>query len=249
MVDYEMIVMILLVLVAYHHCFKHHNRRHYYQKHEKQLLNCQQSSNYNDPEIEAIRQQLYSNLKTKLFAAVRREGCPSKRGWLKAFEKWQFISKLTELHHNNITITNSNMNAITLYDPLIPCTLPNNYNIAYNKLKEYLGNLELMPKDGADLIALELTVESYDLVIQIIEFSKSKQLNAKSYDSDVKISYDNSTDLFYLSLKKNSKKLHDFLDYKNNLQSMGTFKSFTNTYKHTNNQPIYKELHQLKLVT
>jgi len=240
----------------HHHHHNHHRKQHHrHHQHKQQQEEQQQQQHhhhhhqqqhldyYNDPEIETIRQQLYSNLKTKLYQGIRRAGCDSRRGWLKAFEKWQFISKLTEpSHHTNSssiantianTITKSNddnsntvanITPIDLYDPLIPCMLPTQHNVAYTKLKEYLSKLENMPKADADVVALELTVESYNQVIKISDFLKSKQLknkNNKNSNNDIKISYDNSTDLFYLSLVKDSKKLNEYLDYKNNLVSMG----------------------------
>lgn len=275
------IILLLLILMNVSTFHYHHQKYQHIQQHSQSqktsaiitsiTINTTSHLNYyNDPEVEILRQRLYANLKSKLFSGVRRAGCDSRRGWLKAFEKWQFIAKLTEHHTITVPIKNKdnnntspNINAIALFDPLIPCMLPNSNNMGYQKMKEYLANLENMPKNDADIVALELTIESYNQVIHISEFSKLKQLNnnTNGNDTDINISYDIETALFYLSLVKNSQKLNEFLDYKNNLESVGIvsiktdnvkslYRRWLNNNKESYNNPppaFYRDLYILLL--
>jgi hypothetical protein len=67
--------------------------------------------------VEIARFEAYTSLRKNFQKFLLAEGCVSRRGWIRAFERWQFNSKISELD----ILQNENYN-----EPLLPSS--NNIN-------------------------------------------------------------------------------------------------------------------------
>ena len=77
-----------------------------------------------NPVKELARYVLYKRLRRRFQELVLDEGIVSRRGWIRAFERWQLNSKLEdEAAPHDDDDDNNNDRMTTLYDPLFPCTI------------------------------------------------------------------------------------------------------------------------------
>ena len=78
---------------------------------------------------------------------VRIEGCDSCRGWVRAFERWQLVSKLL----GDLDVTSD----FSVLDPLLPCREPP-HDLAYQSLHADLSHLDNMNAELAEEVAPNL---------------------------------------------------------------------------------------------
>lgn len=48
------------------------------------------------PSEELLRFEAYTRLRQRMYELIRKEGCDSRRGWVRAFERWQYSAKTVE---------------------------------------------------------------------------------------------------------------------------------------------------------
>ena len=102
------------------------------------------------PEEEQIRYESYTRLRQKMHRLVRAEGCDSRRGWVRAFERWQYLAKTHEMEHLDT--------ASVPLEPLIPSMASG--NPAGALLITDLQRLDNMPEGAAKRVAEQIVADS-----------------------------------------------------------------------------------------
>jgi len=59
------------------------------------------------PSEELLRFEGYTRLRQRMYELIRKEGCDSRRGWVRAFERWQYSAKTFEWEEATKTTSNS----------------------------------------------------------------------------------------------------------------------------------------------
>jgi hypothetical protein len=108
------------------------------------------------PVDEQTRYEAYNRLRQRMFEIVRGEYCDSRRGWIRAFERWQYNSKTYEWGEYLNKITE---NEKSYLDPLLPSISRD--NPAQHSLFENLCKLDGMSNDGAERISMKIQAGPY----------------------------------------------------------------------------------------
>ena len=67
-----------------------------------------QLKNKPTPSEELLRFEGYTRLRQRMYELIRKEGCDSRRGWVRAFERWQYSAKTFEWEESARTTQASN---------------------------------------------------------------------------------------------------------------------------------------------
>ena len=110
-----------------------------------------------NPIDEQTRYEAYSRLRQRMFELVRAENCDSRRGWIRAFERWQYLSKNHEWSDEGAR----SLETLASLDPLLP-SLPLN-NPAEVNLFEDLQKLDGMSFDAAKRVSRKIQDDSSKL--------------------------------------------------------------------------------------
>lgn len=111
------------------------------------------------PDEERFRLQSFRSLRKRMFDLVRGEGCDSRRGWIRAFERWQFISTSSKYS--------------TDIELLIPSGTIKEMKSANDYLFNDLCKLENLSEKGAKYIANQITKESKILSIALQSYKNN----------------------------------------------------------------------------
>ena len=104
------------------------------------------------PTEEQTRFESYTRLRHKLHTLVQAAGCDSRRGWVRAFERWQYLAKTYEMEQCADPTSSSAV------DPLIPSMAAGNPADAL--LVADLQRLDNMPAGAAERIAAQIVADS-----------------------------------------------------------------------------------------
>jgi hypothetical protein len=110
------------------------------------------------PVDEQTRYEAYNRLRQRMFELVRGEKCDSRRGWIRAYERWQYNSKTYEWGEYLDRINESDKSSL---DPLLPSISSD--NPAQHSLFENLCKLNGMSSDGAKRISNKIQADSAKL--------------------------------------------------------------------------------------
>ena len=114
-----------------------------------------------NPIDEQTRYEAYSRLRQRMFELVRAENCDSRRGWVRSFERWQYVSKNYEWRVDD----SKSPEYFTSLDPLLPSIAEN--NPAQQSMFEDLSKLDGMSVDGAKRISVKILTDSSNLSIAL----------------------------------------------------------------------------------
>jgi phosphorylated CTD-interacting factor 1 len=136
------------------------------------------------PIDEQTRYEAYNRLRQRMFDLVRGENCDSRRGWVRSFERWQYLSKNFEWS-NEYT---QNVGNLAFLDPLLPSVYEN--NPAEQNLFEDLKKLENMSVDGASRVSRSIQRDSAYLSDQLfkrmmLRISKERDQTASLFSVNV----------------------------------------------------------------
>lgn len=110
-----------------------------------------------NPIDELTRYEAYSRLRQRMFELVRAENCDSRRGWIRAFERWQYLSKNYEWSDDGARFFEN----LASLDPLLP-SLPLNSPAEVN-LFEDLQKLDGISFDAAKRVSRKIQDDSSKL--------------------------------------------------------------------------------------
>jgi hypothetical protein len=113
------------------------------------------------PVDEQTRYEAYNRLRQRMFELVRGEKCDSRRGWIRAYERWQYNSKTYEWGEYLNSISETEKSSLEFLDPLLPSIAIN--NPAQHSLFENLCKLDGMSIDGARRISTKIQGDSAKL--------------------------------------------------------------------------------------
>jgi phosphorylated CTD-interacting factor 1 len=136
------------------------------------------------PIDEQTRYEAYSRLRQRMFDLVRGENCDSRRGWVRSFERWQYLSKNFEWSHEHT----QHVGNLAFLDPLLPSVYQN--NPAEQNLFEDLKKLENMSVDSASRVSRSIQRDSAYLSDQLfkrmmLRISKERDQTANLYSVNV----------------------------------------------------------------
>ena len=148
------------------------------------------------PIDEQTRYEAYNRLRQRMFDLVRGENCDSRRGWVRSFERWQYLSKNYEWSPEYTQLVGN----LAFLDPLLPSVSEN--NPAEQNLFEDLKKLENMSFDGASRVSRSIQRDSAHLSDQLFkrmmlrirkerdqtESSFSVTVVSNKYNGDLKVS-------------------------------------------------------------
>ena len=153
-----------------------------------------------NPIDEQTRYEAYSRLRQRMFELVRGENCDSRRGWIRAFERWQYLSKNYEWGD----IGKKSPSYLASLDPLLPSLAFD--NPAEVSLFEDLSKLDGMSADAAKRVSQKIQADSSNLssalykrmilrtqkadaAAELTEHNKDRQSkeeeNVRTYNTDV----------------------------------------------------------------
>lgn len=115
------------------------------------------------PIDEQTRYEAYNRLRQRMFDLVRGEKCDSRRGWVRSFERWQYLSKNFEWSKERVKYVGN----LAFLDPLLPSVSEN--NPAEINLFEDLKKLENMSPDGASRVSRSIQRDSAYLSDQLFK--------------------------------------------------------------------------------
>eukprot|EP01041_Mallomonas_annulata_P011759 gene11759-24658_t len=122
------------------------------------------------PIVEIARFEAYSLLRKQLQQFLLEEGCVSRRGWIRAFERWQINAKIEEndMGHNS-------------GDPLLPSSTIINKDLIHD-----LSKLDDMTIEAAQRVAMKLHQQSTIHVSKLIQLQSVLQnkLSSSEITSD-----------------------------------------------------------------
>lgn len=133
-----------------------------------------------NPFDEQTRFEAYNRLRQRMFDLVRGEKCDSRRGWVRSFERWQYLSKNYEWSPEYTQVVGN----LAFLDPLLPSVYEN--NPAELNLFEDLKKLENMSVDGAGRVSKSIQRDSAylsDLVFKkmMIRIKKEREQTGNSF--------------------------------------------------------------------
>jgi hypothetical protein len=132
------------------------------------------------PAVELVRYAAWARVRRKAQTLIREEGCESRRGWIRAFERWQLVVKLfddLDIPLDTMEIERGPL-AMVMPDPLIPTRV---HRTSYQMLVTDLNNLEGMKDPAcATRICNELHEYARDVAISVARLESD--LNTKGVD-------------------------------------------------------------------
>ena len=73
----------------------------------RDMVQKHQINNKPTPSEELLRFEAYTRLRQRMYELIRKEGCDSRRGWVRAFERWQYSAKTFEWEETSKTTPTS----------------------------------------------------------------------------------------------------------------------------------------------
>ena len=122
------------------------------------------------PAEEQTRFESYTRLRHKVHTLVQAAGCDSRRGWVRAFERWQYLAKTYEMEQCADPTSSSTV------DPLIPSMAAG--NPANALLVADLQRLDNMPAGAAERIAAQIVSDSARLSKALATYIQNHDNNA-----------------------------------------------------------------------
>jgi len=142
--------------------------------HEDDLLEARRNASqlHASKKIEAIDEQtrfeVFTRLRQRMFQLVRDHNCSSRRGWIRAFERWHYTAISSSLHNK------SRSRQEQMIDPLLPSGSKEELAYAREELRKDLEQLDEMTVSSAASIADQISSDSSKLAAALSLRIKSK---------------------------------------------------------------------------